>query len=76
LDKKQTIFRNYFPYTYIYKDIKKGKRVMSTKKAFLEYLGNRKWKKVKNSQVVAGRSYLRYAGGRIWKKQRKAPLKH
>jgi len=49
---------------------------MSAKKAFLEYLGNRKWKKVKNSRVVAGRSYLRYAGERKWKKQRKAPLKH
>ncbi len=49
---------------------------MSVKKAFLEYLGNRKWKKVKNAPVVAGKSYLRYAGERKWKKQRKAPLKH
>ena len=49
---------------------------MSAKKAFLEYLGNRKWKKIKNAPVVAGKSYLRYAGERKWKKQRKAPLKH
>jgi len=49
---------------------------MSSKKAFLEYLGNRKWKKVKNAAVVAGKSYLRYAGDRKWKKQRKTPRKH
>ena len=49
---------------------------MPVKKAFLEYLGNRKWKKVKNAAVVAGKSYLRYAGDRKWKKQRKTPLKH
>lgn len=54
----------------------RGKTVMTSKKAFLEYLGNRKWKKVKNSKVVSGRSYLRYEGGRKWKKQRKALLKH
>ena len=49
---------------------------MSTKKAFLEYLGNRKWKKIKNAPVVAGKSYLRYTGERKWKKKEKAPLKH
>lgn len=49
---------------------------MSTKKAYLEYLGNRKWKKVKNSRVAAGRSYLKYSGDRKWKKQEKPPVKH
>ena len=50
---------------------------MSTKKAFLEYLGNRKWKRIRNAPVVAGRSYLRYAGERKWKKSKEKPtLKH
>ena len=54
----------------------KGKTVMTSRKAFLEYMGNRKWKKIKNSRVVAGRNYLRYEGARKWKKQQKATLKH
>ncbi|MGI9535068.1 MAG: hypothetical protein ACR2NW_08945 [Thermodesulfobacteriota bacterium] len=49
---------------------------MSTKRAYLEYLGNRKWKKIKNSKIYMGKSYLRYAGDRKWKKQRKTTLKH
>lgn len=49
---------------------------MSSKKAFLEYLGNRKWKKVKGVPVIAGRSYLRYTGERKWKKQQKTQVKH
>ena len=41
---------------------------MATKKAFLTYLGNRKWRKVKSSNAPEGRKYLKYAGNRKWKK--------
>jgi len=49
---------------------------MSTKRAYLEYLGNRKWRKIKNSKITLGKSYLRYTGERKWKKQRQSLLKH
>ena len=41
---------------------------MTAKKAFLIYLGNRKWRKVRGSKISAGRDYLRYKGSRKWKK--------
>ena len=41
---------------------------MATKKAFLKYLGSRKWKKVKNSKIPVGKYYLKYLGNRKWKK--------
>jgi len=41
---------------------------MATKKAFLTYQGNRKWRKVRSSKTPEGRNYLKYAGGRKWKK--------
>ena len=41
---------------------------MRRKKAFLTYVGNRKWRKVRSSKTPAGRDYLRYAGNRTWKR--------
>ena len=41
---------------------------MAAKKAFLTYLGKRKWRKVRRSKAPAGRNYLKYAGNRKWKK--------
>jgi len=41
-------------------------RIMAAKKAFLIYLGNRKWRRVRSSKSPAGRNYLKYAGNRKW----------
>jgi len=41
---------------------------MVIKKAFLTYLGNRKWRKVRSSKAPARRDYLKYVGKRKWKK--------
>jgi hypothetical protein len=43
-------------------------RIMAVKKAFLTYLGHRKWRKVRSSKAPAGKNYLKYAGSRKWKK--------
>ena len=37
-------------------------------KAFLTYMGNRKWRKVRSSKAPVERNYLKYAGNRKWKK--------
>jgi len=42
--------------------------IMAIKKAFLIYLGNRKWRRVRTSKAPSGRNYLKYAGNRKWKK--------
>jgi hypothetical protein len=41
---------------------------MATKKAFLKYLGNRKWRKVRRSKTPSRKNYLKYVGNRSWKK--------
>jgi len=41
---------------------------MATKKAFLKYFGNRKWKKLRNSNIRFETPYLIYLGNRRWKK--------
>jgi hypothetical protein len=46
----------------------KEMRIMAVKKAFLTYLGHRKWRKVRSSKAPAGKNYLKYAGSRKWKK--------
>ncbi len=41
---------------------------MVIKKAFLTYVGNRKWRKARSSKAPARRNYLKYVGKRRWKK--------
>lgn len=41
---------------------------MAAKKAFLTYVGSRKWRKVRSSKTHAGKNYLKYVGNRRWKK--------
>lgn len=41
---------------------------MAAKKAFLTYLGNRKWRKVRSSKTPKKKNYLKYVGKRKWKK--------
>ena len=43
---------------------------MATKKAFLKYLGDRKWKKARGSKIPKKRKYLKYLGDRTWEKVR------
>jgi hypothetical protein len=42
---------------------------MATERAFLKYLGNRKWKKLKNANIPTGKSFLIYLGNRKWKRR-------
>jgi len=48
---------------------------MAAKKAFLVYLSNRKWRRVRSSKAPAGRNYLKYVGNRKWKKVSAAAAK-
>ena len=41
-----------------------------TARAFLKYLGNRKWVKLRKPNISSGRHYLIYLGDRRWKKDR------
>ena len=41
---------------------------MRRKKAFLTYVGNRKWRKVRSSKATEEKDYLKYAGNRTWKR--------
>ncbi len=43
---------------------------MAKERAFLEYIGNRKWRKLKNSNISLGKSFLKYLGKRKWKKRK------
>ncbi len=43
---------------------------MVKERAFLEYLGNRKWRKLKDSNISLGKSFLLYVGKRKWKKRK------
>jgi len=40
---------------------------MATERAFLTYLGNRKWRKIKNAIISTGKTFLIYLGKRKWK---------
>jgi len=40
---------------------------MVREKAFLKYLGNRKWRKLKKPNISLGKSFLIYLGNRKWK---------
>jgi len=42
--------------------------LMATERAFLKYLGNRKWRKIKNAIISTGKSFLIYLGKRKWKR--------
>ncbi len=39
-------------------------------RAFLKYLGNRKWIKLRKPNIPPGRHYLIYLGDRRWKKDK------
>ncbi|MGI9533674.1 MAG: hypothetical protein ACR2NW_01885 [Thermodesulfobacteriota bacterium] len=40
----------------------------STRKAFLKYIGKRKWKRVKSTKNSTEKNFLIYLGNRKWKK--------
>lgn len=42
---------------------------MVRKRAFLKYLGNRKWRRIKKPTASLGRSFLVYIGNRKWKRK-------
>jgi hypothetical protein len=42
---------------------------MGTERAFLKYLGDRKWSKLKKRNISMGKSFLMYLGNRKWKKK-------
>ncbi len=41
---------------------------MAVRRAFLTYLGNRKWRRVRDAKAPERRNYLRYTGDRKWKR--------
>jgi len=38
--------------------------------AFLKYIGNRKWRKIREANISIGKSFLIYLGSRKWKRKR------
>jgi len=43
---------------------------IESKRAYLKYIGNRKWIKLRKAKISLGRSYLIYLGNRRWKKDK------
>jgi hypothetical protein len=43
--------------------------LMAKERAFLKYLGNRKWIKLKNTVISTGNSFFKYLGNRKWKRK-------
>jgi hypothetical protein len=43
--------------------------LMAKERAFLKYLGNRKWMKLKNAVISTGNPFLKYLGNRKWKRK-------
>jgi hypothetical protein len=43
--------------------------LMATKRAFLHYLGDRKWRKQKNIETFSGKPFLMYIGNRKWRRK-------
>jgi len=46
----------------------------ATKRAFLKYIGKRKWRKVREANISIEKPFLIYLGNRKWK--RKIDTKH
>jgi len=44
--------------------------MVATTRAFLKYLGNRKWIKLRKADIALRRPYLIYLGNRTWKKDK------
>jgi hypothetical protein len=44
---------------------------MSKKRAFLKYVGNRSWRKLKKANIPPEKSFLVYLGNRKWKRREK-----
>lgn len=40
------------------------------KRVFLKYIGNRKWRKIGETNIFIGKSFLIYLGNRRWKRKR------
>jgi len=50
--------------------------IVATKRAFLKYLGNRKWIKLRKAKIALGRHFLIYLGNRRWKKDKRTRTIH
>jgi len=46
-----------------------GASVKTTRKAFLKYIGDRKWRKVRGSNISIAKPFLTYLGNRKWKRK-------
>jgi hypothetical protein len=42
---------------------------MKTERAFLKYLGDRKWRKLAHANIPIGKSFLVYRGNRKWRRK-------
>jgi hypothetical protein len=51
-------------------------KMVTTTRAFLKYVGNRKWIKLGKAHTWLRRPYLVYLGNRRWKKDRHVPVYH
>lgn len=40
----------------------------TARKAFLKYIGRRKWRKIKGTNNTTEKNFLKYLGNRKWKK--------
>lgn len=43
---------------------------MAKERAFLTYIGNRKWRKLKKANIPPEKSFLVYLGNRKWKRRK------
>jgi hypothetical protein len=43
---------------------------MAEERAFLKYIGNRKWRKLRKANIPPGKFFLVYLGNRKWKKRK------
>jgi len=46
-----------------------GVSVKTTRKAFLKYIGDRKWRKVREANISIEKPFLIYLGNRKWKRK-------
>jgi len=47
----------------------RGASVKTTRKAFLKYIGDRKWRKVREANISIAKPFLIYLGNRKWKRK-------